>query len=526
MKKLLTLISLVLIGSASIMFAAPAKKNTRQAKPNTKEVKGIHPYNVAENKRNTVSKEDANWSLFLHGGFNVMNGDMNADQGKEMKHSVSAPSIGLGAEYKFNPTWGMGVDYTFRRVGVTGNTSIVDAAGNPINMANLLRGFQHNASIFLTFDIFNLFFPKFPTKLFALNLIAGGDFMAYRNTNQTPVALPVRVDGVKTTINNHWKNKTGTAAYQEAYPDDSPARSMSKYDFVGGFMGGASFEFNVSRDLAVGLRALYHFYGNDKIDGRPNVGTNNDGVFDMELILRWKIEADKKSHVDNYVNKDMLFAAGRGGKRSAEFGTKDTVFVYNVDTVNIFTRDTLEIYHRDTVNIFTRDTLEIYHKDTIVMAMRGDTTNIYNSSINYITNPEADKENYFYVYFDPDRHVLSDEALVVIQQVADRMDKEPNLYAAIIGYCDNVGSAEYNKRLGQNRSQNVYDELHLEYGLDEDRMFAISRGIVVGKRSSAQYAPNRRVEIRLVERSFFNQLRAQYREDIESQKAFVKTRKK
>ncbi len=476
---------------ASLVLAAPAQrqnaKNTRSGKAEA----GIHPWNVAENNRNRLSEEDANWSLLLHGGFNVFNGDINVDQGKEAKHCVSAPSVGLGVEYKFNPTWGLGLDYTFRQVGVTGNTA-------KENLPNLLKGFQHEASAYLTFDIFNLFIPRAKTKLFALNLIAGGSFLAYRNTNQTPVGYTMKVDGIKVMVPNFWKNKTGTESYQQAYPDGSASRMMDKYDYVGGFVGGASFDFNVSRSIALGLRALYHFYGNDKIDGRPDVGANNDGVFDTELILRWKIQADKKSHVNNYVNKGNVIETGFAGRRSAR---------------------------KDTVVVLQRDTIEVFHKDTVVMMLNGgDTTNIFNSTINYITNPESEKENYFYVYFNPDRYNLSDEALVIIQQVADRMNEEPNLYAAIIGYCDNVGSATYNKRLGQARSQNVFEELLLEHGISKERMFAISKGIVVGKRSSSQYAPNRRVEIRLVDRAFFNDLRAQYREDIELQKAYIKQR--
>lgn len=443
-----------------------------------KDTLGIHPWNVVENFKHVTNEEDANWELFLHGGFNVFNGDFNVNLGKEAKHCVAAPSVGLGVEYKFNPTWGLGVDYIFRQVSVTGNTSITDDGGNPINKANLLKGFQHEASAYLTFDLFNLFIPKGRTKLFALNLIAGGSFLAYRNTNQTPTAY--RTPGEKVMIYDFWKNKTGTETYQQVHPDGSDSRKMDKYDFTGGFFGGASFDFNVSRSIALGLRALYHFYGNDKIDGRPNVGTNNDGAFDTELLLRWKLEAQKKSHVSNYVNKAQFARA-------------------------------------------TKDTIVVLQRDTVVMQVaKGDTTlNIYNSSVTNISNPESEKENYYYVYFQTDHSDLTDESLVVIQQVADRLKENPNLYVAVIGYCDNVGTATYNKRLGSDRAQNVLEELVMEHGIDVERMFAISKGIVVGKRSSSQYAPNRRVEIRLVNRSFFNNLRVQYREDIEWQKNYL-----
>ena len=440
-------------------------------------VKGIHPYNVAENAKHYVSQENADWSLFLHGGFNVFDGDFAS----EKKHGVMAPSVGIGVDYKFNPTWGMGLDYTFRQVGVAGNTK--DGADNA---AKLLRGFQHQAVAYLNFDIFNAFFPKATTKLFALNIFGGGGAMFWRNTVQYPTGrftYATNTDGERIKV---WESE-----YNKYHTANRDAEKMDKYKVVGALEAGLDFEFNVSRDIALGLRALYSYYVSDAVDGRL-LSNNNDGVFDTELLLRWKFQAQKKSHVDNYVNKEVLSRVGLGAKS------------------DVTPRDTVVLYYRDTTSAGPS-------------YRAGDTTNIYNNAT-YITNPESDKPNYFYVYFEMDRHNLSDEALVIIQQVADRMNENPDLHAVVIGYCDNVGSVAYNKRLGQNRSQNVMEELLYEHGVDKDRMFAIGKGIVVGKRSSAQYAPNRRVEIRLVNTKVFDDLKFQYRDDIDAQKEFLKTR--
>ena len=440
-------------------------------------VKGIHPYNVVENARHYVSQKDADWSLFLHGGFNVFDGDFSS----EKKHGVMAPSVGLGVDYKFNPTWGMGLDYTFRQVGVTGNTE-----NGADNADKLLRGYQHQAVAYLNFDIFNAFFPKATTKLFALNIFGGGGALFWRNTIQYPTGrftYTTNTDGERIKV---WESE-----YNKYHTANRDPEKMDKYKVVGALEAGLDFEFNVSRDIALGLRCLYSYFVTDAVDARL-LSNNNDGVFDTELLLRWKFEAQKKSHVDNYVNKEVLSKVGLGAKK------------------DVTARDTLVLYYRDT----TSSGFSIRQGDT--------TLNVYNTT--YISNPESEKPNYYYVYFDMDTYSLSDEALLIIQQVADRMKEDPNLRAAIIGYCDNVGSVAYNKRLGQNRSQNVMDELLLEHGVDKNRMFAIGKGIVVGKRSSSKYAPNRRVEIRLINETFYDQLRTQYREDIESQKEFLKTR--
>ncbi|MCQ2312686.1 MAG: OmpA family protein [Paludibacteraceae bacterium] len=468
MKKRFIYIALALVCSTLVM----AQTNSEVQSDS---VKGIHPYNVAENVRHYVSQEDADWSLFLHGGFNVFDGDFAS----EKKHGVMAPSVGLGVDYKFNPTWGMGLDYTFRQVGVAGNTK--DGADNA---DKLLRGFQHQAVAYLSFDIFNAFFPKATTKLFALNIIGGGGAMFWRNTIQYPTGrftYTTNTDGERIKV---WESE-----YNKYHTANRDPEKMDKYKVVGALEAGLDFEFNVSRDIALGLRALYTYFVTDAVDGRL-LSNNNDGVFDTELLLRWKFEAQKKSHVDNYVNKEVLSKVGLGAKSA------------------VTPRDTVVLYYRDTTGRSVRN---------------GDTTNIYNHAT-YITNPESDKPNYYYVYFENDKHNLSDEALVIIQQVADRMNENPDLHAVVIGYCDNVGSVAYNKRLGQNRSQNVMEELLYEYGLNENRMFAVGKGIVVGKRSSAQYAPNRRVEIRLVNTKTFDDLKFQYRDDIDAQKEFLKTR--
>lgn len=487
MKKRVSLLTLLLLCTASFVMVS-AQSEVASTKNDSAQVKGIHPYNVLENEHNVVSQEDANWSLFLHGGFNVFDGDFAS----EKKHGVMAPSVGLGVDYKFNNTWGIGLDYTFRHVGVTGDTKAAD------NAKKLMRGYQHQAMAYLNFDIYNIFFPKNSTKLFALNVFGGGGAMFWRNTIQYPTGQWTKLYDVQgqPILNSEGEQvKVWEAEYNKYHTANRDPEKMDKYKAVGALAAGLSFDFNVSRDIALGLRAMYTYFVSDAVDGRL-LSNNNDGVFDTELLLRWKIQAQKKSHVSNYVNKDML------AKFAPEAGQMK--------------KDTIVVYHRDTVTIYSAPS-------SPSVVAKGDTTmNIYNTTI--ISNPESENANYYYVYFDMDRYNLSDNALVVIQQVADRMNEDPNLHAVIIGYCDNVGSVAYNKRLGQNRSQNVLEELLYEHSVDKDRMFAIGRGIIVGKRSSSQYAPNRRVEIRLVNETFYENLRTQYREDIEAQKAFLKTR--
>ena len=66
-----------------------------------------------------------------------------------------------------------------------------------------------------------------------------------------------------------------------------------------------------------------------------------------------------------------------------------------------------------------------------------------------------------------------------------------------------------NNLISEARAEAVMNELIEEYGIDADRITACGRGKIVGKRSKAAYSPNRRAEVRIVNRAEFEQLKAE-----------------
>ena len=423
-------------------------------------IKGVHPWK----EDGPVEPEEAHWSLYLHGGFNVFDGDFTS----EKKHGVYAPSVGLGGMYHFNNTWGIGVDYIFRMHRVTGKDNANTA---PI----MLKGMAHQADAFITFDIFNAWRPQNRFKLFALNLLVGGGVSWFKNSIYYPNEYRTLNDGVTIKLPQTWNYHT---AQQTTMSDD-------KYTCRSLFMAGATFEFNVTRGLAIGFRGVYNYYTKDDIDGRLR-GNNNDGVFDATLMLRYKIQAVKPSHVANFRSAQVLARKvyelnpdhGKGAGGDSHYGDYPAT---NAGAV------------ADNAGEPQKDTLVIVHRDTI-LAVDGSSRSEQHMSYD---------QKIFYIYFDPNEHTLYDSGLKIIQQVADRLSQDDELYMEITGFCDNTGTSEYNLDLGKRRAHSVAEEFIMEYGIDSTRIKEIGRGIIRGRRSTAAYSPNRRAVIKLMSKDEF-----------------------
>lgn len=243
--------------------------------------------------------------------------------------------------------------------------------------------------------------------------------------------------------------------------------SMTSYHGQLYLQAGLGLEFNLNRTLALGVRATYNYFINDYIDGRgysgPNAlaSKNNDGIVDVTLNMRFKLMAVSKTHMRNI--------SGFGPwEQQQKAVAHDTVII-----------------HHDTVII--RESVQTAATSVI----------------------EHDNSIYYYVYFDNNKSDLNDRGLVTIQQVADRMQEDDELYAVVTGYCDNTGSASLNYALGDKRAENVVDELRAEHGIDPSHLYAMGLGKVVGRRSTAAYGPNRRAAIRLVDKETFDRMKAE-----------------
>jgi len=83
--------------------------------------------------------------------------------------------------------------------------------------------------------------------------------------------------------------------------------------------------------------------------------------------------------------------------------------------------------------------------------------------------------------FDTDSYKISDEAKLKLDEVAEWMQKYPNLTAALEGHTDNVGRAAYNQTLSENRANAI-------------RNYLISKGISASRLSAKGYGLTRPID--------------------------------
>ena len=416
-----------------------------------KKVKGAHPYKVSENDE--VAEKLAHVSLTPHVGFNYFDGDFNS----EMKHSIAVPTAGLDIEYSFNPVWSLGAAYTFDMYNVTGKPG-----GH--NVDTLLNGHMHKAGLYVSMDFMPLFFPKAKKKVCGIEAIIGGGYTWYKSTTMYH------------DDESHGRGHTDTYVNKDGVvgPD-----YMTDYAGQLYLQAGLNVEFNLNRTLALGVRATYNYFINDYIDGRGYEGMNavasknNDGIVDVTLNMRFKLAAVSKTHVRNINSLDML--------AKQEEQKKEPQCVH----------DTVIVRHD---SIIVRE---------VVKEVRETNT----------TTVENDRDVY-YVYFDNGKSVIREDGLITIQQVADRLAEEPDLYAVVTGFCDNTGSNSLNYTLGDKRAANVIDELREEHGVADDHMYSAGMGKLVGRRSTGTYGPNRRAAIRLVDKATFDRMKAELEDKV------------
>lgn len=98
--------------------------------------------------------------------------------------------------------------------------------------------------------------------------------------------------------------------------------------------------------------------------------------------------------------------------------------------------------------------------------------------------------------------VKEDDSIRTVQNVADHMKRNPNVYVFVEGHCDERGPEAYNLALGTRRANSVRNMLVKE-GISPERIYTVSYGkerpLVVG-RDEETHSLNRRAQFRVYQR--------------------------
>ena len=292
---------------------------------------GVHPYKGTHN----MTWATTGYSLLFHGGINFYNGDYPTPR----FNTFGYPSAGIALEYNFTPVWGIGLGYNFAMPQVRTNNeseTFNTLDGRTLPKGSVVhRGMMHSGQIYVTFNLINAWFPRAVQDIFGLTAFVGVGSSWYKNSISYR-ELPDK-DGIITPTNKYTEDdgETGQGAF-----------AHKKYEQVAYAPLGAIAEFNVSRQIALGVRFQYDMYFNDYVDNRyrDDANKNNDGMFELEMMLRWKIAAKNKNHVRNVASVEVLeekYYESHPHRRPRR--------PHQVDTVLFYHRDTIVVIHRDTV---------------------------------------------------------------------------------------------------------------------------------------------------------------------------------
>ena len=318
------LLTIALCGAVGVAMAQDkAVKDTTEM--------GVHPFKETHN----LTWNTTGFSITVHGGMNIFHGDYPSDRFS----NIGYPTAGITFEYNFSPIWGLGLGYNFSMPQVRtkndeafrdidGKTGLTVAKGDFVH-----KGMMHSGQVFVTFNMVNTWFPRAVQDIFGLSLFAGFGGTMFKNS-------------VSFHDTGEINEKTGKESDSGKYvKDGDDAYAHDQFESIFYVPFGAVAEFNVSRQIALGARFQYSMYVKDYLDNRylSKSNKNNDGMYDIELMLRWKINAKKKNHVKNVSSVEVLeekYYQSHPNRRKRP---------HVVDTLVVYHRDTIVVIHRDTI---------------------------------------------------------------------------------------------------------------------------------------------------------------------------------
>lgn len=426
---------------------------------------GVYPFETETQSNENATLDMSHWSIFIPVGFTFA--DMDESHGAKLGSGISdmTMNLGFGVEYSFTPTWSVALEFNTANYGKHSFTSVKEDDGTRKDGTSL--GVIYNMEAWLQYDLMDGFFPKRQQTIFNLYAMVGGGLGFYQYQR----------DGDSTFVSRLGKWKNG---------------ELKKFDrdpFIGvGFLA----DFNIKRNVSLGIRAKYQYYMSDNLDygysdvhktgeeatnhagGNSRSNSNNDGLFTADLVLHYNFIAREKSHVRNMSQGTLADLEKKAEK--AEQDAKREEFVPQ------------------------KDTLVISHKDTLVMIGE-------NSKEKETLIKSNEFSDLYFVYFDNDKYTLNERGHIEVQQMAARLEAHPDACLELSGHTDATASDAYNAKLAERRAATVRAELINIYGIDESRLVDLGRGKITNVGSS--FGPNRRVDMRVVSRAEVDSIRAE-----------------
>lgn len=425
----------------------------------------ISTFAVEEDGSLNPMKDFTHWSLAINGGISQFDGDCYQRHNQMLSSSYLLWTVGIEAEYSFNPAWG--VILNFQYMPYQGHT-------NKSFGKRYFRGNMYNVHAMGSINVLNLFGQYRKSAKWAWYINGGLGFTFY--------------DAVSRFEDDY--EPTGT----EEKTGDIELKDMRCFSFP----VGTQVEYNINKYLAVGLSAYYRFHSKDNFEAENYThGTMNDGEFYATASLRVKFAPNKKEggHVRNVSMYDYRKACTNENQRNTTVGALDSL-AQRLDSLegrvkaledtmnnNVLPRLAAIEHEFETEPDEDGDGVPDF-RDREPNTPQGSFVNYWGESVGSCCDKVEQIAELIglgidydmSVYFDFDKSYITSAGRDNIAKAAKKLKEDPELQVELRGYCDFPGKQDYNLKLSQTRVDNVAKELKEKYGIDASRISVTPKG--------------------------------------------------
>ena len=415
------------------------------------------------------------WSVTADFGFSRFDGDLNHKPGLEFQQFFGSifrsPSLNVSIEHNIDPIfsvgWAIGANKFYQEGYLKRNST-----------DELIQLNSFSSSPYISANVLKMIIGNRPSNL-GVFLTAGVGFAGY-SRQFTLMGNDTIVDFI-TDNQDRIKRRNMTNGVKSA--------EMSLMIPLG-----LSAEYNVNKNISVGAIARFVITNSDYLESISR-NSNIDYWENLSLSVRYKFLRANQQHSRQVLygqapksNTELLEMLRNDldslAKRMRECdctsidqldnrlrGIEGQVPDPMVDSLERRIRE-LETRKPEPQREAVRDTIVIM-KETVVKETPVEQPKaVEGAEVWPIPNVRLA------VYFDFDKTDFDKEALESIRKAAEIMKNDPTLKVEVRGYADNPGSAGYNFRLSQRRSDKVKAELIKVYGIDSSRITTTGGGKV------------------------------------------------
>ena len=327
-----------------------------------------------------------------------------------------ALALGGNIERTFTPVFGMGIDYAY-----------LPYRAEPANTMLRLEGISHEGSLYFSINLPNLFYQGRPQKWGVFFNFGMG--VAYYNANMKDITVGDYV------------------------PDGYGNLMNLKDGFAWVWPLSLGFEYNASKNVALGIKAEYRIHSKDNFEGyTTNIqqGNNNDAFEILYFTLRHKPHIGKKNHVRNLsygeVPKDIhkKLADMENALRNMKPGDKgDTCCASNAERIARLEKMLGQ-------KVTEPSLVDEKTKRTFNIALRG-------------------------IQFETAKSDIKAVSFPIMDDIVTIMKENPAYELDIIGHADIVGDDEMNQDLSERRAHSVRSYL-MGKGVSGIRLYSWGKG--------------------------------------------------